>query len=142
MKSARILITICLLFATAALFAQTGNQRLMKVNIPFAFSAGDAKLPAGQYLLYTISPDWGIRFATIDGKHNAFVNTLPNYPSKPSENSRLVFRRYGSEYFLEQVWTAGDELVRSPLPSKKAMDIASSGERPEMFTVVALVDRR
>ena len=142
MKSARILITICLLFTTAALFAQTGNQRLMKVNIPFAFSVGDATLPAGQYLLYTINPDWGIRFATIDGKHNAFVNTLPNYPSKPSENSRLVFRRYGSEYFLEQVWTAGDELVRSPLPSKKAMDIASSGERPEMFTVVALVDRR
>ena len=103
MKSARILITICLLFTTAALFAQTGNQRLMKVNIPFAFSAGDAKLPAGQYLLYRISPDWGIRFATIDGKHNAFVNPLPNYPSKPSENSRLVFRRYGNEYFLEQV---------------------------------------
>ena len=142
MKSARILITICLLFATAALFAQTGNQRLMKVNIPFAFSAGDAKLPAGQYLLYTISPDWGIRFATIDGKHNAFVNTLPNHPSKPSENSRLVFRRYGKEYFLEQVWTAGDELERSPLPSKKATEIASSGERPETFTVVALADHR
>ena len=93
------------------------------------------------YLLYTISPDGGIRFAT-NGRHNAFINTLPNYPSKPSENSRLVFRRYGNEYFLEQVWTAGDELLRSPLASKKAMEIASSGERPETFTVVALVDRR
>ena len=143
MKCARILITICLLFTAATLFAQTTpSQRLMKVNIPFAFSVGDAKLPAGQYLLYTVNPDWGIRFATIDGKHNAFVNTLPSYPSKPSENSRLVFRRYGNEYFLEQVWTTGDELVHSPLPSKKAMEIASSGERSETFTVVALVDRR
>ena len=103
MKSTRILITICLLFGTAALFAQTGNQRLMKVNIPFAFCAGDTKLPAGQYLLSTITPDRGIRFATIDGRHNALVNTLPNYPSNPSENSRLVFRRYGNVYFLEQV---------------------------------------
>ena len=143
MKSARTILTICLLFTAATVFAQTTpSHRLMKVNVPFAFSAGDAKLPAWQYLLYSINPDWGIRFATIDGKHNAFVNTLPNYPGKPSENSRLVFRRYGNEYFLEQVCTAGDELARSPLPSKKAMEIASRGERSETFTVVALVDRR
>ena len=57
MKSARTLITICLLFTAAILFAQTTpSQRLMKINIPVAFSVGDAKLPAGQYLLYTISP--------------------------------------------------------------------------------------
>ena len=143
MKSSRILITICLLFTSASVFAQTTpSQRLMKVNIPFAFSAGDAKLPAGQYLLYTISPDWGIRFATIDGKHNAFVNTLPNYPSHPSENSRLVFHRYGNEYFLAEVWTAGQDVARNPLSSKKAMENASNGERPETFTVVALADTR
>ena len=83
-----------------------------------------------------------IRFTTTDGNHNAFVNTLPNYPRKPSENSRLVFRRYGNEYFLEQVWTAGDELERSPLPSKKAMEIASSGVASQTFTILALADRR
>ena len=143
MKTARTLISICLLVTAAAVFAQTTpSQRLMKVNIPFAFSAGDVKLPAGQYLLYTISPGWGIRFATIDGKHNAFVNTLPNYPSNPSENSRLVFHKYGNEYFLEQVWTNGDELVRSPLPSKKAMEIARSGVAQQTFTILALADRR
>ena len=143
MKSARTLITICLLLTAAAMFAQTTpSQRLMKVNIPFAFSAGAVKLPAGQYLLYTISPDWGIRFATIDGKHNAFVNTLPNYPSRPSENSRLVFHRYGNEYFLAEVWTAGQDVARNPLSSKKAMESASNGEKPEAFTVVALADRR
>ena len=143
MKSARTLVTLCLLITAATLFAQTTpSQRLMTVNIPFAFSAGDATLPAGQYLLYTISPDWGIRFATIDGRHNAFVNTLPNYRSTPSENTRLVFRRYGNEYFLEQVWVTGDELVRSPLPSKRAKEIASSGDAQQTFTILAHADRR
>ena len=82
MKSARTLITLCLLITAASLFAQTTpSQRLMTVNIPFAFSAGNATLPAGQYLLYTISPAWGIRFATIDGRHNAFVTRYPSTPA-------------------------------------------------------------
>jgi len=142
MKSARTLITICLLFTSATLFAQTTSQRLMKVDIPFAFSVEDHSLPAAEYLVFTVTPERSIRFISTDGKHSAIVNTLPNYASLPSENSRLVFHRYGNEYFLEQVWTAGDELVRSPLPSKRATEVASSGERPQTFTVVALVDRR
>src|SRR6516165_11435840 len=142
MKSARTLITICLLFTSATLFAQTTSQRLMKVDIPFAFSVEDHSLPAAEYLVFTVTPERSIRFISTDGKHSAIVNTLPNHASLPSENSRLVFHRYGNEYFLAQVWTAGDELVRSPLPSKRATEVASSGERPQTFTVVALVDRR
>jgi len=34
MKSARTLITICLLFTAATLFARTENRPLMKVSIP------------------------------------------------------------------------------------------------------------
>ena len=141
MKSARTLITICLLF-TAALFAQTTNQRLMKVNISFAFGVEDHSLPAGEYLVFTVTPERSIRIISTDGKHSAIVNTLPNYASLPSENSRLVFHRYGNEYFLAQVWTAGQNVARNPLSSKRAMESASTGERPETFTVVALVDHR
>ena len=142
MKSARTLITICLFFTAATLFAQTTNQRLMKVNIPFAFGVEDHSLPAGEYLVFTVTPERSIRIVSTDGKHSAIVNTLPNYASLPSENSRLVFHRYGNEYFLAQVWTAGQTVARNPLSSKKAMEVASTGERPETFTVVALVDRR
>jgi len=54
MKSARILITICLLLTAATMFAQTTpNERLMKVNVPFAFGVEDRSLPAGEYHLYS-----------------------------------------------------------------------------------------
>jgi hypothetical protein len=142
MKTARTLITICLLLTAATLFGQTTSQKLMKVNVSLAFGVENHSLPAGEYLVFTVTPERSIRIVSTDGKHSAIVNTLPNYASLPSENSRLVFHRYGNEYFLEQVWTAGDELVRSPLPSKRATEVASSGERPQTFTVVALVDRR
>ena len=142
MKSARTLITIFLLVTAATLFAQTESQRLMKVNIPFAFAAGDHSLPAGEYLVLTVTPERSIRIVSTDGKHSAIVNTLPNYAKSPSENSRLIFHRYGNEYFLAQVWTAGQNVARDPLSSRKAMELASSGSTPDTFTVVALASGR
>jgi hypothetical protein len=143
MKTARTLITICLLFSAASVFGQmTSSQQLMKVNIPFAFGVQDQSLPAGQYLVFTVTPERSIRIVSANGKHSAIVNTLPNYAKEPSSNSRLVFHRYGNEYFLAEVWTAGQDVARNPLSSKKAMESASNGERPEAFTVVALADSR
>ena len=137
MKSARTLITICLLFTAATLLAQTESQRLMTVNIPFAFGVEDHSLPAGEYLVLTVTPERAIRIVSADGKHSAIVNTLPNYAKSPSTRSRLVFHKYGNEYFLAQVWTAGQNVARDPLSSKRAMEIASSGGTPETFTVMA-----
>jgi hypothetical protein len=143
MKSARTLITICLLFTAATLFAQTTSSRLlMKVNVPFAFAVEDHTLPAGEYLILTVTPERSIRIASVDGKHSVIVNDLPNYASEPSENSRLVFHRYGNEYFLAQVWTAGQNVARNPLSSKRTMEIARSGGTPETFTILALADHR
>jgi hypothetical protein len=142
MKTGRTLITICLLLTAAGFAQMTSSQQLMKVNIPFAFGVQDQSLPAGQYLVFTVTPERSIRIVSADGKHSAIVNTLPNYAKEPSSNSRLVFHRYGNEYFLAQVWTVGQNVARNPLSSKKAMEIASSGGKPQTFTVIALSDRR
>jgi hypothetical protein len=143
MRSARNLITICLLLTAAALFAQTTpSQRLMTVNIPFSFAVEDRSLPAGEYLVLTVTPERSIRIASIDGKYSAIVNTLPNYSKEPSSASRLVFHKYGDEYFLTQVWTAGQNVARNPLSGKKAMEIASSGGKPETKIVLALAGDR
>ena len=142
MKSSLTLITICLVFTAVTLSAQTTNQRLMTVNVPFAFSVEDHSLPEGKYMIFTVTPERSIRIVSSDGKHSAIVNTLPNYANLPSENSRLVFHRYGDEYFLTQVWTAGQDVARNPLSTKRAMEIASSGGTPQTFTVLALTDHR
>ena len=143
MKSARTLITICLLLTAVTLVAQTTpSQRLMKVNIPFSFGVEGHSLPAGEYTIYTLTPERSVRIVSADGKHSAIVNTLPNYASSPSTNSRLVFHKYGNEYVLAQVWTAGQNVARNPLSSKRAMEIASSGGKPEMKVVIALADVR
>ena len=144
MKSLRSQITSCLLFTAAAITvsAQTTNQRLMKVHIPFAFSVENHSLPEGEYKIFTVTPERSIRIVSSDGKDSVIVNTLPNYANSPSENSRLVFHRYGDEYFLTQVRTAGQNVARNPLSTKRAMEIAGSSGKPQTFTVLALADRR
>ena len=142
MKTARTLITICLLLAAATLFAQTENRTLMKVNVPFAFNAEEHFLPAGEYTIFTVTPQRSIRIVSADGTHSAVIDTLPNYANEPSTKSRLVFHQYGNEYFLAQVWTAGQDVARNPLSGKRAMEIASSGRTPEMKIVLALADAR
>ena len=57
MKTTRTLTTIALLLTAVTLFAQTTpSQRLMIVNIPFAFDASDQSLPAGECLVLTVTP--------------------------------------------------------------------------------------
>ena len=137
MKSARTLITICLLFTAATLFAQTENRPLMKVSIPFSFTVDSQTLPPGQYYVLSVTPERSIRLASIDGKHSATVNDLPNYATSPSPNSRLVFHKFGNEYFLAQVWTAGDNVARNPFISQRAMEIAHSGSQPDTKIILA-----
>jgi hypothetical protein len=142
MKSARTLITICLLFTAATLFAQTENHQLMTVKVPFSFSVQDHSLPAGEYNIFTVLPERAIRITSTDGRHSAIVNTLPNYANSVSESSRLIFHRYGDEYFLAQVWTLGQTVGRNPISSQRAMDLASNGSSRQTWTVLAEANRR
>jgi hypothetical protein len=138
MKSAGTVITICLLLIASTLFAQSEDQRLMKVNVPFSFGVEDVSLPAGEYIIFTATPGRTIRIVSADGKYSAVIDTLLNRAEKPANKSRLVFHKYGNEYFLAEVWTAGQNESRNPLSGKRAMELASSGSRPQTTTVIAL----
>lgn len=137
MKTARSLIMICLLLTATALFAQTENRTLMKINIPFLFSADNHTLPAGTYYVRTVTPERSIALVSADGKHSLVVNDMPNYAGDPSSDSRLVFQKYGDEYFLTQVWTSGDNVARNLLISKRQYEIARRSSRPTSTTVLA-----
>jgi hypothetical protein len=142
MKTVRTLITIGLLFTAVTLFAQTENHQLMTVKIPFGFSVQDHSLPAGEYNIFTVLPERAIRITSTDGRYSAVVNTLPNYASSVSESSRLIFHRYGDEYFLAQVWTMGQTVGRNPMLSRRDTERASSGTPLQTWTVLAEANHR
>ena len=132
------LLTAFVMLTAAPLFAQNQSCLLMKVDVPFAFSAGKQILPAGNYYVTAITPENTIALVSSpDGQHSLILADLPNYSDSPSADSRLVFQKYGNEYFLTQVWVKGDNVARNPLISKRQSDIARSGVRPSLTTVLA-----
>ena len=142
MKNIRTIVAVSLLFAaTTAVFAQMENRTLMKVHVPFAFAVDNQTLPAGEYLVISVTPERTIRLTSADGKHTLTVNDLPNYAGTQSPSSRLVFHKYGNEYFLAQVWTAGDNVARNPFVSQRQKEIAANGQRPKTEIILGLAGR-
>ena len=118
------LIGLGLLLATASAYAQTG---VVKANVPFNFIVNKAELPAGQYRIQPMGiTASAMAIESPDGKVvQAF---LPNACASPQaqKTTKLVFHRYGSHYFLAQIWKAGNdrgqELAASGLETEVARD--------------------
>jgi len=142
MKNIRTLIAVSLLFAaTTTVFAQMENRTLMKVSIPFSFSVEDHNLPAGQYYVRSINPDHSIALVNADGGQSLMVTYTPESEGSASQNSRLVFSKYGNEYFLTQVWTKGEAKARNTWASKQAVALARNGVSAEDVVILAYAGR-
>ena len=84
--------------------AQGQAPSKVEVAIPFEFSAGKTTLPAGMYSIKRISAD-ALRLRSDDGKSAAIlIAPVTHTSSDPNAEARLVFSKYGEEYFLSQIW--------------------------------------
>jgi hypothetical protein len=125
-KQLLALVGLGLLLATASASAQTVP---LKANIPFNFIVNKAELPAGEYTLQSLgSSDTVMLIQSTDSQIAKMVSPNACASSKPLTASKLVFHRYGSEYFLAQIWTAGyeqgKELPKSSRETEVAQDYA------------------
>ena len=88
-----------------------------EVSIPFDFSAGKASLKAGTYIISRTS-DKVLKIRDAKEKRTILVNAPLTIGSRDFQGGeRLVFNRYGNDYFLTQVWLTADE-GRQLFPSK------------------------
>lgn len=89
------------------------------VTIPFEFAIRGNTLPAGEYVIRRVSadsPQWQ-SITSANGRTRETVLTHGIRGGTLGSESKLVFRRYGDQYFLCQIWENGDndghELLRS-----------------------------
>jgi len=113
----------------------------MKVSIPFTFSAEDHTLPAGQYYVRSINPDHSIALVNANGGQSLVITYMPESAGSISQNSRLVFTKYGNEYFLTQIQTKGDAKSRNLWAGKQAVALARNGVSAEDVIILAYAGR-
>jgi len=100
--------------------AQSLQYRLT-ANIPFDFTVADKKFQAGEYSVVRADPSAGdtiLRISSKDGHANINRWTIPVIKLTNEGKARLVFHRYGDEYFLVQIWPAASNTGRS-LPKSR-----------------------
>jgi len=116
-------VVVALLLTMGVVFAQTSARVL--ADIPFDFHVGNATLPSGQYMIKSGFPTRdALSFQSRYGSRNAMTLTTAVSPSKGDGVAKLVFNRYGSNYFLSQVWNPSDSIVRGVWKSKAEMEVA------------------
>jgi len=130
---------LLLTLTAATVQAQTGSK--VTVNIPFDFTAGTARLKAGTYNVKRMS-DHALAIRSLDGKKTALLNAPLTIGSRDSSDGRrLVFNKYGDQYFLSQVWLevdSGRQLFPTPAERKTAKEhrLAERNAAPERVAVV------
>lgn len=139
MKSRMIRLAVLVLavaFLPALLHAQMAIKTpLFRVDVPFAFMAGGAHLPAGSYIVSHVDPAL-VLIEKQDGKARALVHVAIEN-SNSSTPTKLVFNKYGDQYFMAQVWTEQDQQVHHCTKCREENQLAAQARRPEQTVVLA-----
>jgi hypothetical protein len=127
---------IAMLALGLLLAAWAHAQTAMKVHIPFDFVVNGHNMSAGEYRVETLGT--ASNAISIRGADKALALTLACTASEPALKSKLIFHRYGEEYFLAQVWTAGSSSGRQLPRSAAEREIASGAQTPQLVAVAAM----
>ena len=127
--SVGLLVVMMIVAASASAKAQSLAYKLT-ANIPFDFSVGGKKLPAGKYWIsrgQQSNGDQILQIRSVDGHANISRLTIPVVTLDPVAKGTLVFHRYGEEYFLSEVWPAGGLTGRELPKSHAERDLERKG---------------
>jgi hypothetical protein len=132
----RILTVLSLLLTMSAAIVHAQTKR-STINIPFSFTVGHKTLPAGEY---TVEPNRGnsdnvwLVESTI-GHDSVVFTTGSVWTRETQEDTRLVFNNYDGQYFLSQIWSAGDNTGRELRMPRLERQLAKSRIQREKVIV-------
>lgn len=122
----KALMTISLALLFILVGAATGAQAQSRINytanIPFEFTVGNATLPAGEYNVTQIKTADGVVMLRLsaEGQDSSAIRlTDAVRANEPSRKTTLVFNQYGEQYFLAQMWRAGETQGRQVRKSNR-----------------------
>jgi|SRR5215470_3430633 len=123
-----------LFMGTWSAAARAASGARISVRIPFAFVIKGKVLPAGKYAVVQVCSDSAplLRFSGEDGKGGMFVQLLVSEYREISQETLLVFHRYGSEYYLSEVRAAG---------RTSGMRLPTTAAEERLAKITAQVDR-
>lgn len=138
------MLSLISMFTLCAAVASANAQLSypVRAKIPFDFSMGDKKLQAGEYRFSRVSADGKIMLvSSVDVNTSVFQSTIGTEVLAAKNESKLVFHRYGDQYFLEQIWTAGERGGTEVLESRSERTIRQQLARTQQSNLSGKVTK-
>ncbi len=137
--------TLSIIF-TLAITGLANLKNSVTVDIPFAFTVQGKTLPAGEYV---IAPGRIEGTVVITNKKTGefTLSTAMHVSGKTDNSARLIFRRYGQQAFLAEVYDGTDGGQSLPKSSAERAiangkgDFLARNAEPEIVTLGAEVTR-
>ena len=138
----KIFLSLCLvavLGAATAASAQIESDATVVANIPYAFIVRDTTLPAGKYKIKVADENEPnvLEIRSANGRTAVLVDTENTGPTRAAGKSELVFDRVGDEYFLSQVFVAGDSSGNQLPKSRMERKLEAGGLKAESHSIAA-----
>jgi hypothetical protein len=147
-KPAYIIVVLMLVMSVVSVStasAQTNSAQQVTADIPFTFHVGNKNLPAGQYTVRCVNPSSDLKILQLrstDGKSTVLLQTS-SIVGRMNKDAKLVFNRYGNQYYFAQAWLVGENVgmqaVKSRNEKATAKEMARLAYEPEM---IALTNKR
>ena len=145
MKKHMITLMAIAMFAMTLTVASVRAQNAgnLLVTVPFEFGAAGKSLPAGDYYVRR-SFDRTLVVMRLESKDGSLSIYVPTHGAQSAEiqnESKLVFNKYGGQFFLSQVWAAGhstgEELNKTSREHILQREMAGRRGKPETITITA-----
>ncbi|MGB7555468.1 MAG: hypothetical protein WBM04_13940 [Candidatus Korobacteraceae bacterium] len=95
------LATLAVALTVGVSFAQA--QSRVNADVPFAFTLQDKAMPAGNYQIIARSAQV-LEVRSLDSQHGQLLIKQMAVQSNKDQSPKLVFHKYGDQYFLTQIW--------------------------------------
>ena len=86
------------------------QNKEMVADIPFSFTVCNNQMPAGKYTVrpMTSATTNLLLVRSEDGQFAEITCSRDVQSSKQASEGKLIFNRYGNQYFLTELWFQGD----------------------------------
>ena len=136
-KQAFTILSVFGLLLTMSAVSIHAQSKRSTINIPFNFTVGLKTLPAGEYVVEPNRKDsnsfWLIQ--GVKDNDSVIFSTGSVWTGRMQENTRLVFNNYAGQYFLSQIWNAGDGSGRELRMPRLERQLAKSRIQREQVIV-------
>ena len=126
-------------FLTTALISMgsaCAHAQSPRFTVPFDFTVGNQVFPAGTYRVSYDATKTAILIRSRDERFHAFTTT---YPADPSSGGKVVFTKYGNQYFLHEVLCSALSMnVEIPKSTREKQARIQEAQLPPTQTVAAL----